>query len=132
MTHAQYDDSGFFSRYQQMREQRSGLNENLEQPALARLLPQVTGADVLGIGCGDGTLARSLADHAGTRYDVTVTASESRNRPTFEAWLSAVHATLRHRPSTCYDWTHDPGGDAPSRAGGLFRSTVACSPHVLA
>jgi 2-polyprenyl-3-methyl-5-hydroxy-6-metoxy-1,4-benzoquinol methylase len=62
MTGAQYDDPVFFSRYRQMRLQRSGLNENLEQPALARLLPQVTGADVLDIGCGDGTLARILAD----------------------------------------------------------------------
>ncbi|HUC23573.1 MAG TPA: class I SAM-dependent methyltransferase [Streptosporangiaceae bacterium] len=60
MTDAQYDDPVFFSRYRQMRLQRSGLNEDLEQPALARLLPTVTGADVLDIGCGDGTLARFL------------------------------------------------------------------------
>jgi SAM-dependent methyltransferase len=67
MTGAQYDDPVFFSRYRQMRLQRSGLNEALEQPALARLLPPVTGADVLDIGCGDGTLARFLADQ-GARH----------------------------------------------------------------
>jgi SAM-dependent methyltransferase len=67
MTSAQYDDPVFFSQYRQMRLKRSGLNEALEQPALARLLPQVTGADVLDIGCGDGTLARFLADQ-GARH----------------------------------------------------------------
>lgn len=40
MTDAQYDDPVFFSRYRQMRLQRSGLHEELEQPALAHLLPQ--------------------------------------------------------------------------------------------
>jgi SAM-dependent methyltransferase len=67
MTSAQYDDPEFFSRYQLMRLRRAGLNEALEQPALARLLPQVAGADVLEIGCGDGTLARFLA-HQGARH----------------------------------------------------------------
>jgi len=67
MTDAQYDDPVFFGRYQQMRLERSGLNEDLEQPALARLLPQVVDADVLDIGCGDGTLARFLAGH-GARH----------------------------------------------------------------
>jgi len=67
MTEAQYDDPEFFSRYRQMRLQRSGLNEDLEQPALVRLLPRVTGADVLDIGCGDGTLVRFLADQ-GARH----------------------------------------------------------------
>jgi SAM-dependent methyltransferase len=67
MTDAQYDDPVFFSRYRQMRLRRSGLNEDLEQPALVRLLPNVIGADVLDIGCGDGTLARFLADQ-GARH----------------------------------------------------------------
>jgi SAM-dependent methyltransferase len=56
-----YDDPAFFARYQEMREREAGLNEDLEQPAITRLLPDVTGTDVLDIGCGDGTLARWLA-----------------------------------------------------------------------
>jgi SAM-dependent methyltransferase len=71
MTSAQYDDPAFFSRYQQMRLQRAGLNEALEQPALARMLPQVSGADVLEIGCGDGTLARFLA-RQGARHVLAI------------------------------------------------------------
>lgn len=56
-----YDDPEFFGRYQQLRRREAGLNEELEQPALTRLLPPVAGADVLDIGCGDGRLARWLA-----------------------------------------------------------------------
>ncbi len=56
-----YDDPVFFGRYQAMRQSGAGLNEDLEQPAIIRLLPDVAGADVLDIGCGDGTQARRLA-----------------------------------------------------------------------
>jgi ubiquinone/menaquinone biosynthesis C-methylase UbiE len=56
-----YDDPAFFARYQTMRRHGAGLNEELEQPALARLLPSVADADVLDIGCGDGGLARRIA-----------------------------------------------------------------------
>ena len=55
------DDPAFFSRYQRMRQGRAGLSEELEQPAITRLLPAVSSADALDIGCGDGRLARWLA-----------------------------------------------------------------------
>jgi ubiquinone/menaquinone biosynthesis C-methylase UbiE len=61
MQHLPYDDPVFFERYQTMRQRGAGLNEDLEQPAISRLLPGVAGADVLDIGCGDGTLACRLA-----------------------------------------------------------------------
>ena len=53
------DDPAFFSRCQRMRQ--AGLSEELEQPAITRLLPAVSSADALDIGCGDGRLARWLA-----------------------------------------------------------------------
>jgi SAM-dependent methyltransferase len=56
-----YDDPAFFGRYQRLRADCAGLNEELEQPALARLLPPVRGARVIDLGCGDGALARRLA-----------------------------------------------------------------------
>jgi SAM-dependent methyltransferase len=64
---AGYDDPVFFGRYQTMRRRRAGLNEDLEQPALARLLPDPAGLDVLDLGCGDGTLARALIGQGARR-----------------------------------------------------------------
>ena len=65
---ATYDDPVFFGRYQAMREDRAGLNEELEQPALARLLPShLVGLEVLDLGCGDGTLARRLIGSGASR-----------------------------------------------------------------
>ena len=92
MTRAQYDDAGFFGRYRHMRAQRWRLNEDLEQPALARLLPPLTGADVLDIGCGDGTLARSLADQ-GARHVLGIDPSRR---------MLAVAAS--HRSSRVHYW----------------------------
>jgi SAM-dependent methyltransferase len=62
-----YDDPAFFERYQEMRQRGAGLNEDLERPAIIRLLPDVAGADVLDIGCGDGALGRWLASQ-GARH----------------------------------------------------------------
>ncbi|MHB1430932.1 MAG: class I SAM-dependent methyltransferase [Streptosporangiaceae bacterium] len=70
-----YDNPSFFARYQQMRQASAGLNEDLEQPAMARLLPDVRGLTVLDLGCGDGALARKLAQ-AGARRVLGVDASE--------------------------------------------------------
>ena len=62
-----YDDQAFFTRYQQMRRQGTGLNDDLERPAIIRLLPPVVDADVLDIGCGDGALGRWLAGQGARR-----------------------------------------------------------------
>jgi SAM-dependent methyltransferase len=69
-----YDDPLFFARYRDLRADGGGLNEDLEQPALAALLPDVRAARVLDLGCGNGALARRLAD-AGAREVVAVDAS---------------------------------------------------------
>ena len=64
----------FFAGYRDLRADGGGLNEDLEQPALAALLPDVRAACVLDLGCGDGALARRLAG-AGAREVIAVDAS---------------------------------------------------------
>lgn len=63
-THRQnlYDNDEFFAGYSRLREERSGLNEVLEQPAIRALVPDVNGASVLDLGCGAGDFARWLVD----------------------------------------------------------------------
>jgi SAM-dependent methyltransferase len=57
-----YDDEAFFTGYQHLRGAEAGLNAALEQPALRALLPDVTGADAVDLGCGDGQLSRELVE----------------------------------------------------------------------
>jgi SAM-dependent methyltransferase len=56
-----YDQQLFFDRYQQMRQQDSGINLTVEQPALRSRLPALAGLHAIDVGCGDGQLSRDLA-----------------------------------------------------------------------
>lgn len=49
-----YDNPEFFAGYKQLREQANSYNNLIEQPAIRRLLPDVTGRAVLDLGCGYG------------------------------------------------------------------------------
>jgi len=71
-----YDDPVFLAGYRQLRRDKLGLNEELEIPAMAALLPPVDGLQVVDLGCGEGGLAVRLAE-AGASAVVAVDASES-------------------------------------------------------
>ncbi|MCL2495320.1 MAG: class I SAM-dependent methyltransferase [Oscillospiraceae bacterium] len=49
-----YDNPAFFEGYRALREKDSNLNDLLEQPAMAGLLPDLNGKSVLDLGCGYG------------------------------------------------------------------------------
>ena len=54
-----YDDPVFFAGYKKLRDEGSGLNDNLEQPALWSLLGgSLHGLSILDLGCGFGGFAR--------------------------------------------------------------------------
>jgi ubiquinone/menaquinone biosynthesis C-methylase UbiE len=56
-----YDIPGFFEGYKRMRDNQSGLNEVLEQPAMLALLPAVKSLNALDLGCGAGDFCRRLS-----------------------------------------------------------------------
>ena len=49
-----FDNEAFFEGYRALREREDNLNVLLEQPAMRRLLPEMTGKSVLDLGCGYG------------------------------------------------------------------------------
>ncbi len=54
-----YDDPTFHDGYRSLRQTGTGLNDVLEQPALRSLLPpNLTGLEILDLGCGFGDFAR--------------------------------------------------------------------------
>jgi SAM-dependent methyltransferase len=53
-----YDEPIFFEGYKKLRQGDTGLNGALEVPALRELLPDLSGARILDIGCGFGDFAR--------------------------------------------------------------------------
>jgi hypothetical protein len=87
-----YDDPSFFARYQHMRAAGAGLNDELEQPALARLLLPVHGASVVELGCGDGALARRLAAAGAGMYSPWIPLSGCSPSPPASPSASALPA----------------------------------------
>lgn len=49
-----FDNETFFNGYKQLRASDANYNEQLEQPAMSKLLPDVCGKSVLDLGCGFG------------------------------------------------------------------------------
>jgi len=70
-----YDNETFFEGYKNLRETGSGLNDVLEQPAIRSLLPNLSGLNVLDLGCGMGQFASYSAD-SGANWVVGVDISE--------------------------------------------------------
>lgn len=59
----QYDNPEFFAAYAQMSRSQQGLDGAGEWPQLEPLFPDMTGKDVLDLGCGYGWHCKYVADH---------------------------------------------------------------------
>ena len=62
-----YDNEEFFSGYRQLRERDDNLNVLLEQPAMAKLLPDLKGKSVLDLGCGYGVNCKDFIKKGAAR-----------------------------------------------------------------
>jgi len=58
-----YDTPEFFANYSQIRRSREGLAGAVEWPRLQMLLPDLTGARVVDLGCGMGWYCRWMREH---------------------------------------------------------------------
>jgi SAM-dependent methyltransferase len=58
-----YDDPDFHSAYRSLPRSEHGLDGAPEWPTVAAMLPDVTGRDVVDLGCGFGAFARWAAEH---------------------------------------------------------------------
>ncbi|MCL2530780.1 MAG: class I SAM-dependent methyltransferase [Oscillospiraceae bacterium] len=62
-----YDDPEFFAGYRALRNNENCINNLLEQPAMADLLPNLAGKAVLDLGCGAGSNCLDFVRRGATR-----------------------------------------------------------------
>lgn len=92
-----YDDPTFFAGYAELRRTGSGLNAVLEQPALHRLLPPLSGVTVLDLGTGMGGFARYAREQGARRVvgvDVSARMLAEARRLTRDRAIEYVEAPI--------------------------------------
>ena len=59
-----YDNEKFFNGYMNIRSQELNYNNCIEEPLMLKLIGDISGRDILDIGCGTGELSAKLAQTA--------------------------------------------------------------------
>lgn len=77
MTQNIYDDEGFFQGYSQLSRSVHGLDGAPEWETLRSMLPDLTGASVLDLGCGFGWFSRWAREQGGAEKVIGVDVSEN-------------------------------------------------------
>jgi ubiquinone/menaquinone biosynthesis C-methylase UbiE len=99
MTQNIYDDEEFFAGYSRLRRSVEGLDGAPEWPALRALLPDLSGRNVLDLGCGFGWFCR-WARHQGAAHVSGIDVSEkmlARGRAaTADPRITYIRADLEH------------------------------------
>lgn len=62
-----FDNETFFEEYKTLRERDSNLNDLLEQPAMSKLTPDLSGKSVLDLGCGYGHNCMEFVNKGATK-----------------------------------------------------------------
>ncbi|MEJ2631251.1 MAG: class I SAM-dependent methyltransferase [Acidihalobacter sp.] len=103
-----YDDPEFFAGYKALRDNDSGLNGTLEEPAVLGLLPDLEGSSVLDLGSGFGDfcrLARSRGAASVCGVEISRRMLETARERTDDAGIEYVHAAIEDFdiPPSSYD-----------------------------
>lgn len=92
-----YDNPDFFRGYRELRMNDSGLNGALEEPAIRRHLPALSGLSVVDLGCGFGHFARWAAEHGAAdvlAVDVSARMLAEAERLTKDRKITYVHSAM--------------------------------------
>lgn len=103
-----YDEPIFFEGYKNLRQADTGLNGALEVPALRKLLPDLSGARILDLGCGFGDFARyarSIGADAVVALDVSQNMISEARRLTDDLSVEYVCNSIEgyNPPSESFD-----------------------------
>jgi 2-polyprenyl-3-methyl-5-hydroxy-6-metoxy-1,4-benzoquinol methylase len=103
-----YDDPTFFIGYKNLRQNDTGLNGAIEVPALCQLLPDLTGSNVLDLGCGFGDFARYARQKGATSVtalDVSTNMLEEAVRLTDDPQIHYVQCAIEQfqAPAQLFD-----------------------------
>ena len=99
-----YDDEAFFKGYADMRASPGSLNDLVEQPALRALLPPLTGATVLDMGCGAGDLSAYCAGQGAAQ----VTAADISEKMLALARETNAHPNIAYQRTAIEDLAFAP------------------------
>lgn len=92
-----YDNERFFQGYKSLRQNDNGLNGALEIPALRLLLPDLSGLNVLDLGCGFGDFARFARARGAasvTAIDISVRMLEEAKMLTNDSAITYAHRAI--------------------------------------
>ena len=94
-----YDDMEFFDRYSGERAQPESINALVEEPEMAKLLPDLTGKTVLDLGCGFGNSSRDFVERGAEK----VVAIDIALRMIEYASAHNAHDKITYRHMDMYD-----------------------------
>lgn len=93
-----FDNEQFFEGYKAIRDRETNLNDLLEQPAMKRLLPDVTGKAVLDLGCGYGHNCKDFIERGAKKVvgiDISKKMLEVANRESSHEKIEYINMSMR-------------------------------------
>ncbi|WP_342571413.1 methyltransferase domain-containing protein [Paenibacillus sp. FSL R5-0749] len=102
-----YDDEANFEKYMERRKWQENANDTLEKPVMLELIGDVTGKNILDLGCGDARFAAELLGRE--REGTTYTGIEGSVNMIQAANESVKGLNARIEQAFMEDWTYPVG-----------------------
>ncbi|MWV43315.1 methyltransferase domain-containing protein [Paenibacillus sp. HJL G12] len=92
-----YDDKLIFKRYQDRRGWSENANDTIEKPIIIQLIGDVSGHDVLDLGCGDASFGNDLLDMGACSYtgiEGSANMVEAAKKSLLRQNANVIHTTI--------------------------------------